>query len=323
MPILRHVNLFQIKLFRDIVQQRSITKGAQLNKISQSAASQHLQLLEQQLGVTLLDRSVRPFELTPAGKLYYEFCKELLRRYDGFLAALEELKGEIEGLVRVASIYSVGISEMSYLSAEFSRRYPECNLEVEYLRPDKVYEAVEQDRADLGIVSYPEPTRLIAVIPWRREEMHVVLPPTHPLAHRSQLRPEELNGLDFVAFDDDLPIRREIDKYLKEKGAEVNIKLHFDNIQTVKDAVAEGAGVSILPVRALRSELESGRLRAVPLTEPLLRPLGIVHLKKKRFNKATRAFLALLQELPAKAPPPEIRSSRAEDQHEPVVSSSH
>lgn len=294
----KQISLFHIKLFRDIVQQKSLTRGARLNGITQSAASQHLQLLEDKLGEKLIDRSVRPFRLTAAGKLYYEFCKDIYLRVERFRAQLEELKGQMQGVVRVASIYSVGLSELSYLSQEFSRRYPDCKLEVEYLRPDRVYTAVEEGRVDLGIVSYPESRRHIAVMPWRLEEMHVVVSPDHPLAIRDRVAPEELCGLEFVAFDDALPIRREIDRYLREHGVEVKVVLHFDNIQSVKEAVAYGAGISILPVRSLRAEIREGRLKAIPLTDPLLRPLGILYLKKKVFNKATQAFLELLQEQP-------------------------
>ena len=60
-----------------------------MNGISQSAASQHLQDLEEQLGVTLLDRSSRPLTVTEAGKLYLEMCRDVLRRRDEFLVALE------------------------------------------------------------------------------------------------------------------------------------------------------------------------------------------------------------------------------------------
>ena len=67
----------------------------------------------------------------------------------------DQLKQEVDGTVRVASIYSVGLSEMVQLEQEFARRQPEAQLEVEYLRPEKVYAAVLADEADLGLVSYP------------------------------------------------------------------------------------------------------------------------------------------------------------------------
>jgi len=112
------------KLFRDIAQAKSVSRGASQNGISQSAASQHLQELEKRLGVSLLDRTTRPLTLTVAGKLYFDLCRDVLRREEEFEAALDELKARVEGEVRVASIYSIGLSEMSRLQEEFARRCP-------------------------------------------------------------------------------------------------------------------------------------------------------------------------------------------------------
>src|SRR5579862_9086414 len=103
------------KLFRDIAQNKSISRGAALNGISQSAASQHIHDLEKRLGISLLDRATRPLTLTPGGKLYFELCRDVLRQEEEFRAALDQLKVQVEGSARVASIYSIGLSEMSRL----------------------------------------------------------------------------------------------------------------------------------------------------------------------------------------------------------------
>ena len=192
-----------------------------MNRITPSAASQQINEVERALGVSLLDRSTRPLSLTAEGSLYNDMCRDILRRRGEFLAALDQLKAEVEGTVRVAAIYSVGLSEMSDLEAEFHRRLPLAHLEVEYLRPEKIYEAVAADRVDVGLVSYPEPTREIAVVPWRSEQMVLATHPTHPLATRDQIYPDDLNGVDFVTFDDDLPIGRDISRYLRVHGVEV------------------------------------------------------------------------------------------------------
>ena len=289
-----------LKLFKAIVQTRSISRGAQLNGVSQSAASQHLGEVERLLEVRLLDRSTRPLTLTPAGRLYYEMCRDSLRRRDEFNAALGRLKSHVEGSVRVASIYSVGLSEMSRLESEFARKFPQAHLHVEYLRPEKVFEAVVNDQADLGLVSYPEPTKEIAVIPWREEEMVLAVAPGNPLAERRAVRPEDLRGADFVGFDEDLPIRRGLDRFLRDHGVEVNMVMHFDNIQMIKEAVALGSGVSILPARSLKAEIDQGRLVAVTLDAPgLCRPVGIIHRRRQKFSRPVAAFLELLEAKPA------------------------
>ena len=285
-----------LKLFRDIAQTKSISRGATLNEISQSAASQYMQEMERRLGVSLLDRTTRPLALTPAGKLFFDLCRDVLRREEQFQLQLDNLKGLVEGAVRVASIYSIGLSEMSRLQDEFAARFPHAQLHVDYLRPDKVYEAVMADQADLGLVSYPVGTKDLAVIPWREEEMAVAATPSHPLAKKAVLVPADLNGQEFVGFDEELMIRRELDHFFREQGIEIQLAMQFDNIQMIKEAVALGSGISILPARTMQAEIEQGRLVAVKLNAPgLARPLGIVHRRKKKFNRATEALLGMLQ----------------------------
>jgi len=282
-----------------------MSKGATHCGVSQSAASQHVQELERRLGVTLFDRSKRPLELTPAGRIYNDFCRDVLRREEELALELGSLKEQVEGAVEVASIYSVGLSEMSHLQEEFAARYPTASLHVEYMRPEKVYEAVLNDTADLGLVSYPEASREVAAIPWRYEQMQVAVSPSHALAARSEVYPADLNGQTFIGFDEDLSIRREIDRFFRASGVEVHLAMHFDNIQTIKEAVALGSGISILPARTMQAEIAQGRLVAVKLHAPeLVRPVGIVHRKRKKFNRATQAFLELLAHQPAPKPEP-------------------
>jgi DNA-binding transcriptional LysR family regulator len=287
--------MWELKLFKEIATNRSMSKGAALCSVSQSAASQHVQEVERRLGLPLFDRTKRPLELTEAGRLYAEFCRDVLRREADFTSAIEALKGDMEGTLRVASIYSIGLSEMSRVQEEFAARHPAARLDVEYMRPEKVYEAVRNDGADLGLVSYPQATREIAAIPWREEEMQVAAPPSHPLAARAELDPADLNGQDFIAFDEDLRIRREVDRFLRSSGVDVRLTMHFDNIQMIKEAVALGSGVSILPARTMQAEIDQGRLAAVPLRAPgLVRPVGIVHRRRKKLSRAAEAFLELV-----------------------------
>jgi len=285
----------ELKLFRDVALSRSMSRGAAANGVSQSAASQHIGELERRLKVELLDRSTRPLGLTDAGRLYLEFCRDVVRRAEEFDASLDQVRSEVTGELRVASIYSIALTEMTRVREEFERVCSRVELRVEYLRPDKVYDAVVNETADLGLVSYPEPTRLVAVIPWRRERMAAAVPPDHRLARRKRISVGDLDGEAFVAFDPDLAIRKEIDRFLRERDVRVEIAMHFDNIQMVKEAVALGHGVSILPDRTMQNEIEQGRLCAIALDAPeLARTLGVLHRKRKKLNRAAKAFLAAL-----------------------------
>ena len=270
-----------------------MSKGADSCGISQSAATQHVKEVERRLRTTLFDRSKRPLELTEAGRIYHEFAREVLRLEEQMERAIESLEGG--GTVRVASIYSIGLTEMSRLQERFTACLPQAHLQVEYMRPDRIYKSVRDDSADLGLVSYPESSREIAAIPWRQEEMQLAVAPSHEFAARREVRPSELAGQDFIAFDEDLSIRREMDRFFRAQSVEVRVVMHFDNIQTIKEAVALGKGIAILPARTMQTEIAQSRLVAVRLDAPgLVRPVGVVHRKRKTLTRATRAFLELL-----------------------------
>ena len=249
------------------------------------------------MGVLLFDRSSRPLTTTQAGKVYLEFCRDVLRRNDEVRAELDALRQKINGVARLAAIYSVGLSEMSQIESRFYTRFPEADLQVSYLRPERVWQAVEHDEADLGLMSYAEASREIVALPWRREEMVVAVAPQHALASREAVKPVQLSGEPFIGFDDDLPIQGHVARYLRDHKVSVETALHFDNLQMIKEAVAHNAGISILPRRVMLSDTRDGRLIALRL-EPteLFRPLHIIHRRRRIFNTVTAGLLALLKE---------------------------
>ena len=280
----------ECKLFRDVVYAKSLSRAAQLNGISQSAATQQIQDLEKRLGTELFDRSTRPLGLTPAGKLYADLCRDVLRRAEDFTAALEEIRDTSESTIRIASIYSIGLSEMGRLREEFGQVLPAAAIHVELLRPDRVYDAVLTDQADLGFISYPEHRRELNVIPWREERMTVAAYPTHPFASRGMVQPADLDGQAFIAFDEEVIIRRELDRFFRDSGVEISISMQLDNIQSIKEAVALGSGISILPERTMQAEVEQKRLVSIPLNAPeLRRPVAIITRTPAATTRATAA----------------------------------
>src|SRR5690606_31957925 len=155
-------------------------------------ASQVVHQLEERLGVQLLDRSKRPFVLTPEGERYYEGARQIVRMYDELEEDVRTLHNASAGRVLVASIYSVGLAHMSRFTREFSAKYPHAHVRLEYLHPDRVLEVVEGGDVDLGLVSYPEETRTLAAIPWRSEPLVVVCHPAHRFAKESVIKFAEL-----------------------------------------------------------------------------------------------------------------------------------
>jgi DNA-binding transcriptional LysR family regulator len=235
--------------------------------------------------------------VTRDGRTFYDGCQALLQGFDKVRAQIASSRTQMAGSVRVAAIYSVGIHIMSDHMQRFMSLYPQAKVRLEYLHPHKVVEAVLSDEADLGILSYPPANRSLTVIPWRDETMVFVCHPGHRLARRKIITPADLNGENFAAFDADLSIRKAIDRCLRQHDARVNVVMEFDNIETIKQAIAIGAGVSILPRPTILKEVGNRTLAAVPLAmTELVRPLGIIHRRGKFFTPTIARFLELLRQ---------------------------
>ncbi len=291
------MHIKSLKIFCDVVKQRSFSKAADANGVSQSNASQVVHHLEEHLGVQLIDRSRRPFVLTGEGERYFEGCLTLLRQYATLERDVRSLHEAEESRVTIASIYSAGLAHMSQHLRDFSARFPATDIRLEYLHPDRVIEVVESDQADFGITSYPQDSRLLTAVAWRIEPMVIVAAPSHPIACRNRAPLEALRGETLVAFQRGLRIRDEIDREFDLRSIDVNVQFEFDNIETIKRAVEVSSSLSILPAPTVAREVAAGTLVAVQLSgQQLTRPLGFVYRRDREMTATAQRFLEYLQQ---------------------------
>jgi len=297
------MQLDAIKLFRDVAQARSISRGAELHGITQSAASQRIMALERELNVQLIDRTKRPLQLTPSGSVYFRGCEDILKRYEQLKDEITGRTGGAAGAVRVAAIYSAGIDLLSRVAEQFEQQHPDANVRVEYRQPGDVYRQVKSRTVDLGILSFPERWQELHTRPLRDEVMVVVCRPDHPLATGETLRPLDLADQTLAGFDARLPIAGRIAQYLREHGVEPRLGHTFDNIDTIKAYLTHSDEAAILPYRAVRREEAAGELAAVRLRPILRRPVAIVTEPTHELSPTAEAFIeALVATSPADQP---------------------
>jgi len=290
------MQLETLEVFCDVARQRSFSQAAQANGITQSAASQIVSQLERRMGVQLIDRSTRPLQLTSLGQTYYEGCRTLVQQYLDLESSIRTAHTQIAGTVQVAAIYSVGLSDMGQYVERFTAEQPNAGVHIEYHHPDRVYERVLDGTADLGLVSFPRKSPKLISLSWRDEAMVLACAPKHPLAQSKTVAARELTGAKFIHFDKNLVIRRQIDRFLREHDVAVEVVLEFDNIENIKQAVALGAGVALLPEPTLRREMRARTLVGVPVADHgLTRPVGIIHRRRHKLSAAAQCFLNLLR----------------------------
>ena len=289
------MDFHDLKVFCDLIENGRFSRAADLNYVSQSAVSQLIKKLEDHYEVKLLERGREAISPTVKGQVFYGHAKELLNEF----AQLEnELKpsGEIGGLVKVATVYSLGLHEMSQYVRRFMKRYPEVNLHLEYQRTNRIYEDCLKNVIDVGVVPYPASRPQLESLPFFNDRLVLVVPPDSPLAMRKRISVQDLNNQRFVGFERDIPIRKAIDKIFRANRVSVVYVMQFDNIETIKCAVEVGFGVSIVPELAVREEVKAHTLIAIPFSQVFYRPVGIIYKKGRSLTTGAMAFIRFLHD---------------------------
>ena len=290
------MHLETLQVFCDLVESGSFSAAASQNFVTQSAVSQQVRALETRFDRRLIERTKGRVQPTPAGQLLYQASKDITARYRELREQLQSFGTTVTGSVRIATVHSVGLYELTEPLKSFLKTYPQVNVHLEYSRSTKIIEDVLSGRIDLGIVAYPTRRSQIAIIPFREDRLVLVCAPHHPLARRRSVALTEIDGENMVGYERDIPTRRELDRVLRRKKVTVRYVMELDNIETIKRVVEMGAGLAIVPEPTIKQEVKNRTLHALQISdETLMRPLGILHRQGRHFSPAVERFIAELQ----------------------------
>ncbi len=292
------MQLATFKIFCDLVECESFSQAAKNNGITQSAVSQQIRALEARFNVALVERGRRHFSLTPEGHAFLESSREILDIYDNLDARIQEMRDVVVGELRVAAVFSIGLHQLPPILKSYRARFPEVDVEVDYRRSTQIYSEVQSGHVDVGLVAFPSKRKGFHVETFARDEMVLICPPSHRLARKKAVRFKDLNGERFISFEIDLPTRKAIDKAFSDEKITIQHSMEFDNIETVKRAVAIEDGVSMVPYSTVLDEEKAGTLVAVSLaSHDLWRPLGLVVRRNRTRTPAVRRFIEMLREV--------------------------
>lgn len=295
-----------LKIFCDVVDNQSFSLAASQNFITQSAVSQQIRGLEERYGKRLLERkrgSVRP---TAAGEILHRACREMLHCFQEMEARLQGLSNVVTGSIRVGTVHSIGLYELSEPLKHYFADFPHVNVYLEYDRASHVYEQVLRGNVDLGIVAYPTARAQVTVLDFRTDRLVVVCSPAHPLAGRESIGVTDLDGEKMVGFEKGIPTRIALDRLFNEKEVAVQYVAELDNIEMVKRLVEVGAGIAIIPDKACAHETRAGSLVRIELDDRgITRPIGIIYRTGKHFSPAVERFVEYLQADSRRSPGPD------------------
>jgi DNA-binding transcriptional LysR family regulator len=285
------MDLDQLHTFLEIVRLKSFSKAAQTCFLTQPAVSAQVRQLEQELNTSLFERLGPRIALTPAGRILAEYAEQILELRRRAQDAINELERVPRGELVIAANEATCIYVLPHVFAEYVKKFPNVQLSVDRSYGARVVEAVLDNQADFGFTQLPVQERKLQTVKIHSDEIKLLTPPDHPLAHAEFVSCQDLAGHPLL-----LPksgtTRARLNVWLEAVEDIIHIAMELDSTEMIKRFVINGLGLSFLAASHCRDEVESGRMAAISLApEPMLRHVGLIYRKDKALSRAALGFI--------------------------------
>ena len=291
------MDLAQLEVFLAVAQERRFSRAADKLHRTQSAVSQTIHKLEEELGEPLFDRSSREGLLTDAGRVLQEYAERLLNLRTNAHEALVELRELHKGTLAIAANEFTALYLLPVL-AEFRRLHPMIRMLVNRALGSQIPDDVLQHNSELGVLTYhPEESQLASMVVYL-DELILVVPPHHALASEKEISIRQLGAESFVAHSVPSPYRDKVIEAFKRHKTPLHMDIELPTLQAIKRFVTMGNGVALLPAISVETGLVRGELVRIAVKElQFHRKLRLVYRKAASLSHAARAFLKVAEAL--------------------------
>jgi len=285
------MELFQLETFLAVAREKSFSRAAARMHRTQSAVSQTISKLEEDLGERLFDRSSRDGSLTDAGRLLVTYAEELLNVREEARDALSELRMLQQGKLVVAANEFTSRYLLPVLH-QFHRTHPMIRIHVMRTLAREVPSAVLNHNVEFGVLSFRPDDENLASLVLYRDELAVIAYPRHPLAQAKGVTIKDLGAESFVAHSVLSPYREKVIQAFKKHRTTLHMNIELPTIEDIKQFVRMEVGLAMVPLIAVEEEIRRGDLVHVPVAElSFERKIRIVHRTGTVLSHAGNAFL--------------------------------
>jgi DNA-binding transcriptional LysR family regulator len=293
---MRNVTLKQLRTFAALLKAGSVTGAAQSLNITPPAVTLQMQLLQEQAGLPLIERTSSGTTPTDAGREVLTAAKRIAAVLAECEAGLAELVGSRRGSASVGIVSTAKYFAPRALAA-FARRHPAISLHLTVGNRSEIIAGLRQLDFDIAIMGRP-PEELEVEATVIGENPHVIIaPPEHPLAGRRRIDPALMAGETLMVREPGSGTRGLMERFFAETGISPKHGMQMSSNETIKQAVMAGLGIAFISGHTIEAEIASGRLTMLDIVGlPIIRQWMIVHLKQRRLMPAVKTLCQFLIE---------------------------
>ncbi len=290
------MEFYQLEDFVAVVEEGTFSKAAVRVFRTQSAVSQAVKRLEEELKTSLLDRDTHGLEPTETGRMVLHYARRILSIRDELNHVIEGLKEAVLGRVTIAAHESAAHYVLPKVLAEFHRRFPRIQIEIQRVPVELVPRHVLEHRVDLGFVTSDPEFHELRSLELFKDPLVLVVPPRHRLADQKTVRVSELGNEHFLVHHVRTPTTERVPTLFEDHHTPLHIAARLWSYENVKEFVKQEMGIAILPRLCVQKELAEGSLIEVPLLGlDFSRSVRVIYPDEKNISEGARDFLELIR----------------------------
>lgn len=254
---------FRIRVFRAVAHHLNFSRAAEELLLTQPAVTQQIKALEDELGVSLFDRSGGRISLTVGGEALLPFAEQMKVLSDKAVAAVAGAYGEQAGELSIGASQTIGQYLLPTFIADFIKSYPRVQVRARSGNTDEVLEALVARDIQLALIEGPEQRKDLHIEPFMEDHMVLVVPAAHDWANH-EIDLKDLKGQPLLMREFGSGSRRVIEQVLTSAGLkpkDLTISMELDSTEGLLNAVEAGLGVTFVSRWAVRNQLALGTLK--------------------------------------------------------------
>jgi DNA-binding transcriptional LysR family regulator len=277
----------RLKAFCLVVEMKSFSKAAEAKFMTQSAMSHLIKNLEDELGVKLLEREAKTVTPTPAGRLFYEYAKQMLDLYKRMENDVYSLVHKVKGPLSIGAGPTVATYLLPQIFYSFSKNYPEVQIEVSVLNTEAIIDCLYKGIIDIGIIEGNPKKINIHIEEIAEDELVIIASDENPLSRKKSLTPRDLLSQPFIMPEVGSGTRELVDNFLHALGLNtenLHVSMTLGNPELLIRMVQSGLGISFVSKWSVFSTIKDGSIK-------------LLHIQGKRLRR--KFYLISLHEEPS------------------------
>lgn len=289
------MDIKHLQYFIEVSNHKSFSRAADHLFITQPTISKMIKNLESELGVELFDRSRKQLILTDAGHIILEQAKLIDKAFQNLKVELDNLTGLKKGHIRIGLPPIFNAHLFLKVVSIFHEKYPGITFELVENGSKKIEEDVEKNLLDVGVIVLPTNDEVFDHFSLMKEDLKLILHPSHPLAEKEKVNLEELANESFILFNKDFVLNDRIILSCKKAGFNPHIISESSQRSFIEEMVANKFGVSLLPA-SICHHLHKD-VKSIDIVNPSISwNLAVIWAKNGYFSFAAREWIHFSKE---------------------------